>query len=392
MNKSLLFLGTFAVALIIQSLIWRNFEYVDKQIWTDEARFVQTVNPEAFNKLVGYGHPGGPVIEATIAAHMLFGVSYEIALSGSLAVVNALIIAACALMCYMLRPNTIWWFIIAGTLSVNRLYPNSTPPSGVIAPLIVLLVLLALWLYEKAGQAKTSNILIFGAIIGLAGATRSDITPAMTLPLLLILYPRLGLKNIGLIILSAIISFWLTDPFMWIMSPFQHVWDLITEVTYHYKDYPATHISPLAVLLVSPMAFISMIIAIISITQKKKLPPAIPTPFLVTLLITTIIITAVLLTARSQAPRYFFPLAFIWETLLPLFILQLLPYIKFSFLTTEKQQQKGRRLSAIVLATILIAGQAVLLIHLYFLPEVIFVCPQETNRWLFCNHISPWVW
>src|SRR5436190_16211555 len=232
MNKPLLFLTTFAIALIIQSLIWRNFEYVDKQIWTDEARFVQTVNPEAFNKLVGYGHPGGPVIEATIAAHMLFGVSYEVALSGSLAVLNAFIIAACALMCYILRPNTMWWFIVAGTLAVNRLYPNSTPPSGVIAPLIVLLVLLALWLYEKAGQAKTSNILLFGAIIGIAGATRSDITPAMTVPLLLILYPRLGLKNIGLIILTAAMAFWITDPFMWIMSPFQHIWDLITEVTY----------------------------------------------------------------------------------------------------------------------------------------------------------------
>src|SRR5690349_14437358 len=83
-----IWLGTFMVAIFIQTLMWHNFDYVDKTMWGDEAHFLEVHDPEAFNPLVAYGHPGGPPLVFTIAAHHLFNLTYTDALSGSLALLN----------------------------------------------------------------------------------------------------------------------------------------------------------------------------------------------------------------------------------------------------------------------------------------------------------------
>ena len=385
MNKPTLFLGTFFVALIIQSLTWRNFEYIDKQMWIDESRYIQTGDAEAFNRRTAYGHPGGPPVIINMLAHSLLHTSYEHGLAGSLALLNAAAIAACATICYILRPQTLWWLAAAGTLTCSRLYPASTPPSAAISPLIVLIFLLALWLYEKASQVKGSHILILGATIGIAAATRTDITVAVAAPLMLLLAPRIGWKKITGTAVFAAIFFTLGNPFMWIMSPLQQVVDLFWQIQYHIVDYPATPIGLASVLLISPLAIMAIGIAVVMVLQRKKVPSSIPVPYLLTMIVITIGISIILLNARSQAPRYFFPFAFLWETFLPLFILELLPHIRFNFLAHAKDQAKAQQIAAMGVVSIVLLGQAILLIQLYFLPQVIFTCPPQGNRWINCT-------
>lgn len=385
MRKIILFLATFLIALVIQSVIWQNFDYLDEKIWADEARYIYTGDKEAFNPLVGYGHPGGPPLIITIFANVAFGVSYEDGMAGSVALLNALMIAGCTLVAYMLRPNSIWWIITAGTLMLNRLYPGATPPSGIIAPLIALLFLLGLWLYEQASRVTWPAIIMFGGLIGLGVATRSDITPAMAAPLMLLLLPRIGWKRTAVAAGTAAIVFTATNPFMWIMSPWQHLYDLFYEIHYHYANYKETHLPLLSVFLISPLSLISIGLAMAAIMMRRKMRPAVATPYLILMLVLTVALTIILMTARSQAQRYYFPLAFLWETFLPLFILHLLPRVKFSFLVTSAEHARARRLIAVALAAFLIVSQAVLIIHLYFLPQVIFVCQPQPNRWLFCE-------
>lgn len=391
MKKSLVFLLALFVAFIGQGFIWTHFEYVDKSMWVDQARFIATRDPQAFNKLVAYGHPGTVAVEIAIIAHKLFGVSYTAASNGSLTVLNSLVIAVIITLCYELRPQNMWYVVVGGLLIFNRLFPASTPPTAAASPLIVLLFLVTLWLYENTKNIRSWQLVFWGIVAGLSASSRTDITGVVALPLLLFMFPRLGSKKVALMVASAALTFYITDPFMW-ARPLGHMYDLVAETHLHYANFTPSHLTLPAVLLISPLAILSIGFALVFLFGKKKLPHVLAPKFIIMMLVLTVGIGTILLTAKFQAQRYFFPLVMLWETFLPLFLLELLSYITFSFLPSGDKQVRARRLAKIAVVTLLVGGQVTMLIHLFFIPQVIFVCPPTANRWIFCVVATPMVW
>ena len=381
MKKSLVFLASLLTAMVVQSFIWSNFEYPDKYMWVDQARYIATKNPEAFNKFTAYGHPGTVVVEIAIIAHYLFDIPYVTASNGGLAIFNSFTIAACITLCFILRPKSTWYLVAGSLLVFNRLFMASTPPTAAASPLVVLLFLITLWLYEHAKKMRTWPFVFWGIVAGLSASSRTDITGVIALPLLFFMAFHLSWKKIAILVSTSALAFYISNPFMW-TRPFGHMYDLVAEVHMHYADFYAIHLSLWAVLLISPLAIISIALAILIIFKRKRIPPVIAPQFLILMLAITAGISAILLTARLQSQHYFFPLAMMWETFLPLFILELLSRITSSVL---------RRLIIITIITLLIGAQITLIIHMFFLPEIIFICPKNSH-YLFCNATTPMVW
>ena len=152
MSKRLIlfiFIFSFIVAGFFQWTRWKSFDFIDVYMWSHQAQFVQTGNPEEFNTKEAYGHPGGPLIEGTIAIHQAFNISYDYALIIFISIFNALVIAASCALCFLLRKNNLWWLAVLSALSFNIMYNVATPPTALVSPLIVLLCLLTLYFYEN---------------------------------------------------------------------------------------------------------------------------------------------------------------------------------------------------------------------------------------------------
>jgi hypothetical protein len=88
--------------------------------------------------------------------------------------------------------------------------------------------------------------------------------------------------------------------------------------------------------------------------------------FLGLLLFTTAINTVVFLTSPWQSLRYFFPLFFIWDSLLPLFLLHLSGHFHFDF-KNRSLQKITRSLVQPIILIIIIFGHTYLLLYNFFI-------------------------
>jgi hypothetical protein len=110
-----------------------------------------------------------------------------------------------------------------------------------------------------------------------------------------------------------------------------------------------------------------MAFALIFIWNEKKWNVRLlPRRFVYTLLVETALLYAIFLTSKYQAVRYYIPILFIWQALLPMYILSIIPKLRFSFLRTEKAQRRGALVFSIFVIVLLVASQA------YFLCDNLF--------------------
>lgn len=311
----------FTFSCIIQGYIWSNLQYFDENMWAYQGEYLLTNNPEAYNSNYAYGHPGGPIIEGVILIHGLIDSTNQRALHIFLTLFNSLIIASIAFFCYKLRKKTLWWIVAPLCLALNNLYIYGTPPSIVVSLLITLLSLITIYLYEKE-KLQTKDILLFGIISGLSIATRFDIGGIMTFTFIIILFKKINYKKLILLCGITGITFIIFDPFMWII-PIKHIHDIFQKIFYHYKEFNPTHLTLLQITGISGIAFLSMIFGLFFIIIKKDIISPLKKYFLNILLITTVLLYTLFLTSHYQAERYFMPMIFIWETLLPLFIFKI---------------------------------------------------------------------
>ncbi len=333
MNKYLIyiFIAAFLVASFFQGVRWNTFPIMDNTYWADQGFFVQSGNAQQFDASRAYGHPGGPIIEGEILIHTISSVSYDTALVIFLTLFNSLIIAFVCTLCFILRNDIGWSLVVLSTLSCNTLYHYSTPPTAVVSSLTVLLFLVTLYFFETKINS-TLSIVIWSLTAGITIATRADIGVLSVLVSLIILSFVTPKKKLLTLLFGTIISFILFDPFMWYM-PIQHILDLIKKVLYHYGEFlTPTHLSIPAVLSISTFAFISIFFSLVFIFYYKKEYEPLPKPYVVSLICMTFILYSIFLTARYQAIRYFQPIIFIWEVLLPIYILICTELIPFLFL------------------------------------------------------------
>lgn len=320
MMKKVFFISFFC-ACLLQGIRWTTLSIIDQGMWANQAEYVETNNPQQFNPLTAYGHPGGPIIEGTIALHHM-GLSYNNALIFFLVVCNGFFIAVTCVLAWLLNKNRLWWISVLGILSMHPLYSEVTPTSAVVAILLSCLCLLTLYLLEYNGTIKNKHLIIWSFIAGFAIATRTDVATITTFVFAAILFPKIGFRKICAVMIGAFVSFCVLDPFMWYM-PIQHIKGLIDKVTLHYAHFQPYSLPLGTVVEISLLAGISMMFSIVFMSWKSKLSLPVSKRFIIGLIVLTIGLYCIFLTAHFQAIRYFVPIIFMWELLLPVFLFSL---------------------------------------------------------------------
>ncbi len=365
---SYLFAGAFLVACLGQGFVFFNVGILDEAFWSAQARYVEAGSPEQYNPAHAYGHPGGPVILGTIAVHHLAGISYETALPVFLTLFNSIVIATIATLCRRLRPDSLWWLPVLGTLSIDKLYAVSTPTSAVVGPLLVLLTLLTLRItlgILEHGAVSWWQLASWSLVAGLAVATRFDIGSITALFLFGVLATTLRRRQLAVIAVAAFAVFVACDPYMWYM-PVCHVGDLMGRLILNYRhstpaSIPAT-LEPMHVVSFSALAFVGMMLSICGETKVFPSRRTIPRQLVLALVPLTVLLYGIYLSARCPAVRYFIPIVFIWQAFLPLQLFDLIAGLRLESLRTEAARARARQLCAAVVVLLLVGSQIAFLL------------------------------
>lgn len=322
---------SFIVSFFFQWIKWKDVNFLDSHMWANQAQYVQTSDTREFDAKRAYGHPGGLVVEGTIVLHNLFKIPYTDSLAIFITVFNSIIISVICLLCYLMYGNHLWWLITLSTLAMNSAYDNATPTSAIVSPLIVFLSLLTLYFYKNKDKFNLKSIFALSLVIGLATSVRLDISIFCSVFFLgfLVFTNTIDWKRLFYIISGSFVTFCILDPFMWFM-PFQHIKDLIVKIIFHYSEFLPYHLTFISVFIISMLTIISILLAASIILLKNKIKLLIPENFIKTLIVMTIILYIIFLTSHYQAERYFHPIIFVWEVLLPLFIFNLTTHITYS--------------------------------------------------------------
>jgi hypothetical protein len=350
-----LFAAVFLVACLGQGFVFFNVGILDEEFWSDQARYVETGSPEQYNPAHAYGHPGGSVILGTLAVHHLAGISYETALPVFLTLFNGVVIAAVATLCYRLRPESLWWLPVVGTLSVDKLYVVSTPTSAVAGPLLVLLTLITLRILEP-DTVSWRQLASWSLVAGLAVATRFDIGAITSLFLFGVLATTLRRRQLAEIAVAAFAVFVICDPYMWYM-PVRHVGDLLGKAALHHQTFARNRLDLVEIVSLSSLAFLGLFVTLLTQVAPGVVRERLPAVFVWALLALTITLYGVFLTASYQAARYFIPIVFIWQAFLPLVLLDLVSGRLFSSLSTEASRARARQFCAALVVLLLVGSQ-----------------------------------
>lgn len=365
MKISHVFVISLVLACSVQLISLFEIGPVDAVFWTKQASDVATGNPDQYNPTFAYGHPGGPVIEGTIATYIITGLPYNKSLLTFLGLFYGLLIALIASLCFALKKHALWWIPVLGVLSFDRLYLDATPPSALVSLILLLLFLLTLWIYEKK-QIGWKSLTVWSLLAGMAVATRADIGSLTTVFLSTLLLSKIPWKLWLKVMVGTFASFIIFDPYMWYM-PIQHMSDLMSKMLFHYDEFVPMPLRFGVIANISSLSFMSIVFAFIFIWNKKKWNvELLPNRFVYTMLAETVLLYTIFLTSRYQAVRYYMPILFIWQALLPMYILSIIPKLRFSFLKTEKAQKRGALIFSIFIIAILVASQA------YFLWDNLF--------------------
>jgi hypothetical protein len=327
-----IFIFSFVIACLIQGFIFTKLGMADFTVWSSQAKYFESGNPQMFNTDLAYGHPGGPIIEGVILIHGVSKISYENSLIIFMIVLGGLAAAGASVLSYKLSGNNLWWPIVLITLSCNWLYISSTPPSTIVSLLIAFLCLFSLYIYKKS-KIKPYLLVFWSILVGFIIATRADIGAIMAISFLIFIKPKLCWRQTFGIALGISASFILFDPFMWFM-PIQHIQDLVFKMVYHYEYFNTPSKMSFSYLLgISAFSFLSMLLSAIFLFFKERMGSPVPPRLVYVLLAATGLLYTVFLTSVFQASRYFLPLISVWTIFLPLFIFSLttkLPIFSFS--------------------------------------------------------------
>lgn len=363
----LYFTAIFALVFITQISIWQVDTFTDNNLWTQRVVSLGTdlSHPRLHLDLKPYSeHPGLPTLLLAVGITKL-NVSANLSLILSVALINAVTIGAIALAAYHLSPKTLAWLAIAGLVAFQPLFQHASPVDAVFGPLLVLIVLLIIK-YGQAGQnISKSHDVWLSLTIGLALATRLHLA-VLILPLpIFFLAKNIGWKRLVRIAGLSLIFGWLFITPLW-LAPITFIKSLLNQggfFTGSALTATVNHHVSWAIILYMPLAILSFFIAAIIYLKKIQLT-IIKRSLLGILIVDTIFISILLLSAQLQSLRYFIPLIFLWEALLPLWLLPLW------------QQRQNSSLSPLIsrliptsLIALLIAGQLFLLIYSLGFPD-----------------------
>ena len=319
----LIAIGVFIISLTVQMFAWANYSYIDEVDWVPAT--TEFANGHFFGEeQLIYGYPATTLL-ITATAFIHLGVNPTLALRYSLAFLLALITSLLALTAYRIRPQSLWWLALAVLFTTHHFYGAATPPSVLIGPLAVLYLLFSIELFERPGS-KLAAIML-GATLGCMTATRFDISSALGLGALIFMTFNGRIRECGLIALTALGTFVLLDPYMFVM-PYQHI------MSFYDKLHLASALSsPPIVREASVFSFLLTVVAFLIVplmTFTKRISPVVSSRIIFWLLCLTFGIGTLLLISPYHPLWYFFPLAAMWEALFALYMLDFIENLRVS--------------------------------------------------------------
>lgn len=372
-----IFLSIFLIAFLVHSSYFRVITFADNHKWI--ARTINLsediltrplqINFYDANHNYRYGAHPGTTILLPAAILYKFGLAGSSSLLFAIILLTSLLTACIASTCYYLRPRSPWWLISAIILFIHPLYFYGTPTNVIIGPAIALLFLLALVVYEHRSRPLSAPFALFiSFIIGLGLSTRLPDTVFITVPLVVFMSAYITFRRLFLIVVASLFFAFLFNPFFWFI-PIEYIKTIILRTSSHlvYTASPGFQLTPLWVLYYTPLTIISLTLAVLSFIYARKIIP-VSTPFLLTLFLITATTIGLFLTADFKTLRYFYPLIFIWDILLPLFLLRLVDEIQFSFITSARSSTVCRQLIRLVVVCTVIFGFGFLTVYNLALP------------------------
>ena len=195
MKKELyIFLGVFVYGFIIQQWGVSPSETLDKLMWMNQIKYFLTQDPRMYDFYSAYAHPGTTLVGLGSLLYLLFGVSYQQALLLSMSLLIAGASAACAAVCTRLYPGSLWWVATAFILLFTRFHVCSTPPTSVVLPFLVLIVLMAWSLVVNHRGMLFGGCFLWGCVVGVSAATRVDATLLFGVPMFMVIFWQYGLR------------------------------------------------------------------------------------------------------------------------------------------------------------------------------------------------------
>jgi hypothetical protein len=316
-----------------------------------------------------YGaHPGTTII---MPAALLFklGLSGQSSLTYSIALLASLLTASIATICLYLRPDSLWWLSAAIIIMIHPLYFYGTPTNVIIGPTIALLFLLALVIYEHRVEIAPLRLLfLFSLVVGFGLSTRLPITVFLAAPLITFIAAYISFKRLLLAVAASVFFAVLFNPFYWFL-PLEYIKTIILRTSSHiaYTGAPGFSLTPLWVLYFTPLTVISISVALLTFLLFRQNMPVAP-PFLLTLLLVTAATSGLFLSAAFKTLRYFYPLIFIWDILLPLFLLRLSDFIQLPFIIRTDQVKVARQLIRLVVVGVITFSFGFLCVYNLILP------------------------
>jgi hypothetical protein len=178
-----IFWGVLFYGFLIQLVSRTVYGFGDKTMWARQIQYLLNRDPRQFDLYGAYGHPGTPLVELGSLFHIVFGFSYDNAVTLSMSILIAMAIAVCSVLCSLLYRRSLWWLATAFILLLSRLYILATPPTAIVMPYIVLIVLATWWLWLQQLPSSRKLFFLWGVVVGLATATRLDITLLVSAPM-----------------------------------------------------------------------------------------------------------------------------------------------------------------------------------------------------------------
>lgn len=312
-----IFLIAFVFTLVAQSVIWRFDTLTDESVWVERVQqAVADLRDGTFEQKDYSGHPGTAVLLPAAGLNML-RLSEITSLKTIMALWVSAAVAGVAVIVSGLFPAAPAG--AAGMMALQPIFVRTSPTNAVVGALLALVLWIVIW-------ADTSRPLpyvwagVLGASAGAGLATHFSLTILLAVPALVFLGWRLGWKPILISVASAAVVWLLLDPLLW-QQPRMHMAYMLQRIELHATELGVARVTPFDLLLFAPLALISWLVAVgVAVNGITNIFPRVALMFVVGL---SLLVAILFLRAQSQSIRYFFPLILFWESVLPVWLLQL---------------------------------------------------------------------
>jgi len=365
------FFIVFAVSFAVQTIIWQTDTMTDEHLW--EKRLVHLeenlANSSAVWQMSDFsGHPGMAPLMLAVVVKIVSGSSAAVSLKVAIAAMVGIMSSSIAQTARRINPMPFWWLTAAGTVIFHPLYTAAAPTNALTSPLYVLIIFLAL-LISRQETEKSRYLFFLGLALGVGLATRFTETALLSVLTLAFICWQVGWRPAAKTATLAAGTATALNPLFWHI-PREYFIYIFSRVQAHALNIETQPLTILSFVLFSPLSLLSVVMAIAVWGTRKKISPPASNAFMGYLVTVTTVMSAVFLSSASQSLRYFMPLLFTWESLLPLWLLALINRRKTLPLLNT---QLPSRTILTVAGILLVGGQAFLLFYNLYLNKILHV-------------------